>query len=46
MVQEPAEAGFPSMPQNAIATGVADVVALARLAERIAEARSTRSLEV
>ena len=41
MVQEPAEAGFPSMPQNAIATGVADVVApLARLAERIAEARA------
>ncbi len=50
MVQEPAEAGFPSMPQNAIATGVADVVApLARLAERIAEAahskKAVRSLD-
>ncbi|MBE7183792.1 MAG: PAS domain-containing protein [Methylobacterium mesophilicum] len=43
MVQEPAEAGFPSMPQNAIATGVADVVApLARLAERIAEAARSK----
>ncbi|MBE7219042.1 MAG: protein-glutamate O-methyltransferase, partial [Caulobacteraceae bacterium] len=43
MVQEPAEAGFPSMPQNAIATGVADVVApLARLAERIAEAAHSK----
>ena len=43
MVQEPAEAGFPSMPQNAIATGVADVVApLARLAERIVEAAHSK----
>lgn len=43
MVQEPAEAGFPSMPQNAIATGVADVVApLARLAERIADAAHSK----
>ena len=43
MVQEPAEAGFPSMPQNAIATGVADVVApLARLAERIVEAARSK----
>ncbi len=43
MVQEPAEAGFPSMPQNAIATGVADVVApIARLAERIAEAARSK----
>ena len=51
MVQEPAEADFPSMPQNAIASGVADFVApLARLAERIAEvARSkeaVRSLDM
>lgn len=43
MVQEPTEAGFPSMPQNAISTGVADVVApLARLAERIAEAAHSK----
>ena len=43
MVQEPAEASFPSMPQNAIATGVADVVApTARLAERIAEAARSK----
>ena len=43
MVQEPAEASFPSMPQNAIATGVADIVApLARLAERIAEAAHSK----
>lgn len=51
MVQEPAEAGFSSMPQNAIASGVADFVApLARLAERLAEvARSkeaVRSLDM
>ena len=51
MVQEPTEAGFPSMPQNAIASGVADFVApLARLAERIVEvARSkeaVRSLDL
>ena len=46
MVQEPSEAGFPSMPQNAIATGVADVIApLARLAERIgAAARSKEAV--
>ena len=46
MVQEPAEAGFASMPQNAIATGVADFVApLARLAERLAEvARSKEAV--
>lgn len=43
MVQEPSEAGFPSMPQSAIATGVADVVApLARLAERIADAAHSK----
>ncbi len=51
MVQEPAEAGFGSMPQNAIATGVADFVApVARLAERLGEvARSkeaVRSLDM
>jgi two-component system CheB/CheR fusion protein len=51
MVQEPAEAGFNSMPQNAIATGAADFVApIARLAERLAEvARSkeaVRSLDM
>ena len=50
-VQEPAEAEFPSMPQHAIATGVADFIApIARLVERIAEvARSkeaVRSLDV
>ena len=46
MVQEPSEAGFPSMPQHAIATGVADVVApLTRLAERIgAAARSKEAV--
>ncbi|MBO1022637.1 PAS domain-containing protein [Methylobacterium sp. SD274] len=38
MVQEPAEASFASMPQNAISTGTADFVApLARLAERVME---------
>ena len=38
MVQEPADAEFASMPQNAIATGLADVVApIARLAERLVE---------
>lgn len=51
MVQEPAEAAFPSMPQSAVAAGVADFVApIARLAERLAEvARSkeaVRSLDV
>lgn len=43
MVQEPAEAAFPSMPQNAIATGDADFVApLARLAERLAEVAQSK----
>ena len=43
MVQDPNEAGFPSMPQNAIASGVADVVApIARLAERIVEAARSK----
>ena len=51
MVQEPAEAVFPSMPQNAIATGVADCVApVARLAEHLTDvARSkeaVRSLDM
>lgn len=51
LVQEPAEAGFPSMPQNAIASGVADFVApLARLAERLAEVahskEAVRSLDM
>ena len=51
MVQDPAEAEFAAMPQNAIATGVADFVApLARLAERLQEvARSkdaVRSLDM
>ena len=51
MVQEPAEAAFPSMPQAAIATGMADFVApIARLTERLAEvARSkeaVRSLDM
>ena len=50
-VQEPTDAEFRAMPQNAIATGVADVIApLDRLAERIAEvARSkeaVRSLDL
>lgn len=46
LVQEPAEAAFGSMPQNAIATGVADFVApLARLAERLVEvARSKEAV--
>ncbi|MGR3480247.1 chemotaxis protein CheB [Salipiger marinus] len=45
-VQDPAEAEFPSMPRNAIATGVASVIApLDRLAERIAEvARSHQAM--
>lgn len=51
MVQDPSEASFPSMPQNAIATGAADFVApIARLAEYLAEvARSkdaVRSLDM
>ena len=38
MVQEPGEAEFPSMPQNAIATGAVDFVApLSRLVERLRE---------
>ena len=51
MAQDPSEAGFGSMPQNAVATGAADFVApVARLAERVAEvARSkdaVRSLDM
>lgn len=51
MVQEPAEAGFPSMPQSIVATGIADFVApVARLAECMVEvARSkeaVRSLDM
>ncbi|WP_246091576.1 chemotaxis protein CheB [Aliirhizobium smilacinae] len=51
MVQDPSEAGFPSMPQNAIATGAADFVApISRLAGYLAEvARSkdaVRSLDM
>ena len=45
-VQEPAEAGFPSMPHSAIATGAADFVGpIARLVERIGEvARSKEAV--
>ena len=51
MVQDPSEASFPSMPQNAIATGSADFVApIARLVEYLSEvARSkdaVRSIDV
>ncbi|EPE96422.1 chemotaxis protein CheB [Rhizobium grahamii] len=51
MVQEPAEAGFNAMPQNAIATGAADFVApIARLVERLAEVahskEAVRSLDM
>ena len=51
MVQEPADAAFASMPQNAVATGVADFIApIPRLAEQLAEvARSkeaVRSLDL
>ena len=51
MVQEPAEAEFAAMPQNAIATGAADFVArIATLAERLQDvARSkeaVRSLDM
>ncbi len=51
MVQDPAEASFNAMPQNAIATGAADFVApIARLVERLTEvARSkeaVRSLDM
>lgn len=50
-VQEPSEASFPSMPQNAIASGEADFIApLARMVDRLAEvARSkeaVRSLDL
>lgn len=50
LVQDPAEAEFPSMPLNAIATGAVDFVApLARLAERVAEVahskQAVRSLD-
>jgi two-component system CheB/CheR fusion protein len=45
-VQEPSEASFPSMPQNAIASGEADFVApIARLVEHISEvARSKEAV--
>ena len=51
MVQDPAEAEFASMPQNAISTGAADFVApLARLAERLGEVahskEAVRSLDL
>ena len=51
MVQEPAEAEFPSMPQNAIATGAVDFVApVVRLAERLGEVahskEAVRSLDM
>lgn len=51
MVQEPAEATFPSMPQSAIATEAVDFVApIARLAERLAEVahskEAVRSLDM
>ena len=51
MAQEPAEAEYPMMPQNAIATGTVDIVApIADLAHRISElARSkeaVRSLDI
>ena len=43
MVQEPAEAAFPTMPQNAIATGAADFIGtLARLADRIGEVAQSK----
>ena len=42
-VQEPAEAQFPSMPQSAIATGVADFIApISRLVERIGEVAKSK----
>jgi two-component system CheB/CheR fusion protein len=46
-VQEPAEAEFPMMPQNAIATGVADFIApVAELANNLAEvAKSKESIK-
>ncbi|MBO0145353.1 PAS domain-containing protein [Agrobacterium sp. Ap1] len=43
LVQDPAEAGFPSMPQSAIATGAADFVApLARLVEHLTEVAGSK----
>ena len=43
MVQNPAEAGFESMPQSAIATGVADFVApIARLVEQMREVAQSK----
>ncbi|RVT95794.1 PAS domain S-box protein [Rhodovarius crocodyli] len=50
MVQEPAEAAFPMMPQNAIATGAVDFIgSIHGIAERIAEVaqskEAVRSLE-
>jgi two-component system, chemotaxis family, CheB/CheR fusion protein len=43
-VQDPAEAEFPSMPQSAIATGVADFIApIAGLAERIVEVARSKA---
>ena len=43
MVQEPAEAPFPMMPQNAIATGAADFIGpVARLVERISEVAQSK----
>lgn len=46
LVQEPTDAEYPMMPQNAIATGVADFIApVAELTERLAEvAQSKESL--
>lgn len=51
MVQEPAEASFASMPQSAIASGMADFLApISRLAERLIEVahskEAVRSLDV
>jgi two-component system CheB/CheR fusion protein len=43
MVQDPSEASFPSMPQNAIATGAADFVApIARLVEHLSEVAGSK----
>ena len=51
MAQDPAEAEFPSMPQNAIATGAVDfVLPIARMAERLREVayskEAVRSLDL
>lgn len=51
LVQDPGEAEFPAMPQNAIATGVVDFVApLGRLVERLSDLahskEAVRSLDV